>query len=59
MKNKNLVHKISDWETLVSYMDCELREFLNHKLAPCTEAEFLKAYEKAHNEKFGEPFFIN
>ena len=38
--------------------DDELREELNRELAPCTEQEFFEAYEKAHEEKFGEAFQI-
>lgn len=39
-------------------MDDEIREELNRELAPCTEQEFFTAYEKAHEEKFGEEFQI-
>lgn len=38
--------KITDstMEEIVSYMDDEIREELNFKMAPCTNEEFLKAY---------------
>lgn len=47
-----------NFEAAVSLMDDELREELNRELAPCTEQEFFEAYEKAHEEKFGEEFQI-
>ena len=31
-------------EVIASYMDDEIREELNFKMAPCTNEEFLKAY---------------
>lgn len=47
-----------DFEVAVSLMDDEIREDLNRELAPCTEQEFFKAYENAHEEKYGEEFQI-
>ena len=47
-----------NFEAAVSLMDDEIREELNRELAPCTEQEFFTAYEKAHEEKFGEEFQI-
>lgn len=47
-----------DFEAAVSLMDDELREELNRELAPCTEQEFFEAYEKSHEEKYGEEFQI-
>lgn len=35
-------------------MDDDLREELNADLAPCAEQEFFEAYEKAHENKFGD-----
>ena len=43
-----------EWNTAVNLMDDDLREELNANLAPCTEQEFFEAYEKAHENKFGE-----
>ena len=43
-----------DWNTAVYLMDDDLREELSADLAPCTEQEFFEAYEKAHENKFGE-----
>ena len=42
----------------INLMDDELREELHRELAPCTDEEFLEAYIKAHEEKFGEEFAI-
>lgn len=47
-----------NFEAAVSLMDDEIREELNRELAPCTEQEFFKAYEKAHEEKYGEEFQV-
>lgn len=47
-----------DFEVAVSLMDDEIREDLNRELAPCSEQEFFQAYEKAHEEKYGEEFQI-
>ena len=43
-----------EWNTAVNLMDDDLREELSSDLAPCTEQEFFEAYEKAHENKFGE-----
>lgn len=42
----------------VNLMDDEIREQIHEQLAPCAEEEFLRAYEKAHLEKYGEEFAI-
>lgn len=34
----------STMEVIASYMEDEIREELNFKMAPCTNEEFLKAY---------------
>lgn len=47
-----------DFEVAVSLMDDEIREDLNRELAPCSEQKFFSAYEKAHEEKYGEEFQI-
>jgi len=46
-------------DTLVNYMDDELREQVHRELAPCTDAEFLVRYMELHREKFDEAFDIN
>ena len=43
-----------EWNAALALMDDDLREELNADLAPCTEQEFFEAYEKAHENKFGE-----
>lgn len=50
-------HEIN-FEAAVSLMDDEIREDLNRELAPCSDQEFFSAYEKAHEEKYGEEFQI-
>ena len=46
------------YEVAVMMMDDELREEVHRDLAPCTDEEFLREYEKRHLEKFGEEFQI-
>ena len=43
-----------EWNAALALMDDDLREELSADLAPCTEQEFFEAYEKAHENKFGE-----
>lgn len=45
-----------DWDDIVMYMDPEIAEALNSKLAPCSNQEFFDAYCEAHEKKFGETF---
>lgn len=47
------------YEAAVMYMDDDIREQLNFELAPCTEQEFFTAYEKAHEEKYGEEWWLS
>ena len=47
-----------NYNAAVELMDDELREEVHADLAPCTEQEFFQAYEKAHEEKYGEEFQI-
>ena len=42
----------------VELMDDEIREELHAELAPCTDLEFLEAYMKRHEEKYGVPFVV-
>ena len=46
------------YQAAVVLMDDDLRESVHERLAPCTDDEFMAAYEKAHFEKFGETFTI-
>ncbi len=45
-----------DWDTVVSYMDDDLREEIHREMAPCTNQEFFDAYAAAHWGRFGEDF---
>lgn len=40
-------------------MDDDIREELHREMAPCSEEEFLAAYCKAHEAKFGEKFRVD
>ncbi len=40
-------------------MDDDIREELHREMAPCSEEEFLVAYCKAHEAKFGEKFRVD
>jgi hypothetical protein len=44
------------FDAAVQLMDDELREQIHADLAPCTNAEFLREYERRHLEKYGEEF---
>lgn len=48
-----------DWDTIVHYMDDEIREDIHIALAPCTDEHFLLAYMMDHTAKYGEEFIIN
>lgn len=47
------------WDTIVHYMDDDVREKLHIKYAPCSEEKFLKEYVVAHYRKFKQWFDIN
>lgn len=46
------------YEIAVSLMDDEIRGELHDEMAPCSNLEFLRAYMKAHEKKYGEAFTI-
>ena len=48
-----------DFEVAVNLMDDAIREELHRQMAPCSEQEFIEAYAKAHETKYGEEFEIN
>lgn len=50
--------EISDFYAIVNMMDDDIREYLYNQLAPCSEQEFVDAYIKAHEAKYGEQFDI-
>lgn len=62
MKEKDTVilngEEIS-FNAAVALMDSEICEELHMELAPCENQEFLDAYVKAHQEKYGEEFIVN
>lgn len=43
----------------VELMDDEIREELARELSPCTDQEFFAAYEKTHEEKYGEEWELS
>ena len=47
------------WETIVHYMDDDIREQVHRELAPCANEDFLARYLELHREKYGEDFAIN
>lgn len=47
-----------DFDACVQLMDDGIREKLHRKIGGCTEQEFLNAYCKEHEEKYGEEFEI-
>ena len=48
-----------DFEAAAGHMDDEIKEDLNYLLAPCSNQMFWDAYCIAHEQKFGEEFFLN
>lgn len=49
----------ADYKAIEALIDDGLREALHAELAPCTDAEFLEVYKKAHLQKYGEEFIYN
>ena len=48
-----------NFDAAVPMMDDDIREDLHMELAPCTDQEFFTAYEKAHEERFGEEWELS
>lgn len=48
-----------NFEAAVQFMDDEIRENLHMELAFCSDQEFFTAYEKAHEEKYGEDWTLS
>lgn len=44
------------FESAAALMDDEIREEIHREMAPCSEIEFLKEYEKRHLAKYGTEF---
>lgn len=55
----NAHHVDIDFDVAVSLMDDELREEIHNNIAPCSDQDFFEAYEKAHQEKFGEEWELS
>ena len=47
------------YNVAVTFMDDDIREALHEQLSPCTDQEFFTAYEQAHEQKHGEPWFLS
>ena len=47
---------VYNYESAVELMDDEIREALHMEMAPCSEIEFMKEYQKRHMAKYGEEF---
>ena len=47
------------WESAFELMDDEVANEIALKMEPCTEQEFMTAYEKAHAERFGEEWELS
>lgn len=48
-----------DFDAAMNYADDEICEELHNLLAPCSDQEFFSAYEKAHEEKYGEEWELS
>jgi hypothetical protein len=48
-----------DFDAAIEFMDDDIMETLHDELAPCTEQKFFTAYEKAHEEKHGDEWFLS
>ena len=46
------------YDSAVQLMDDEIREQLHIDLSPCSDVEFLIAYMKAHENKYGIQFVV-
>lgn len=56
-KNKFVANEFGTiiyFDSAVSLMDDDIREYLAFKLYPCSAQEFFTAYEQAHAEKYGD-----
>lgn len=49
-----LAASYADYEAAVNMMYDEICEQLHNELAPCSDHDYLLAYAKAHQERFGE-----
>jgi hypothetical protein len=51
-------HEI-DYDAAVNLMDDDLREEVHSEIAPCSEADFFRAYCERHRQMHGEEFEPN
>lgn len=58
-KVKNLSNVSICFDVAVEYMDDEIRENVHSDIAPCSEQEFMTAYENKHIEKLGKYWFLS
>ena len=54
MKVVNLNGVEIDFDVAVELMDDEIREAVCMEFAPCTEQDFITAYERTYAARFGE-----
>ena len=47
------------WETIVHYMDDDIREAVHLAMSPCMQEDFLIEYMRRHMSEYGMPFGIN
>lgn len=47
---------VYNFDSAVDLMDDEIREAVHADLAPCSDIEFMREYEKRHLEKYGKEF---
>lgn len=59
METVTLNGKEVDFAAAEMLMNEGIREWLNEKLAPCTEQEFLDAYVEAHRKELDEEFKVD
>lgn len=48
-----------DFDAAMGLMDDDLREKLHSEMAPCSPQDFFSAYEKVHEEEFGEEWELS
>ena len=47
---------VYNYDAAVELMDDDIREAIHAEMAPCSDIEFMREYEKRHLEKYGEEF---
>ena len=59
MNKVTLDGAVIDFDAAIELMDDDLMERLHDALSPCSEQEFMDAYDVAHKQKFNEDFTVN